>query len=278
MTLLERLATLFPQASRRSVKHWLEAGRVRVNGGVMRDGRAAVAPTDRVELGSPAAGFPAGLGLVHEDDQILVVDKPPGLLTVATERERVRTAYRLVWDYLTGQHPRQRPFIVHRLDRETGGLLVFAKSVTAKRQLQSQFEARTVERIYRALVEGVVKSDGGTLETRLVQDQSLRVRAARPGSRSRRSGEGGRAAVTHYRVVERRHDTTLLELALGTGRRHQIRVQLADLGHPVVGDPLHATRRGLGGRMCLHAMRLGFVHPATGRPVSFKSGAPPGWL
>ena len=267
MTLLERLRELFPGASGRSLKQWLATGRVSVNGRVVRDGRAPVEVSDTVALGGrPRPEFPSSLGLVHEDDALIVIDKPPDLLTIATEHERERTAYRLLWDYLAAQKPPCRPFVVHRLDRETSGLLVFAKSPAAKRRLQSQFEARAVERIYVAVVEGRVEAERGTLRSALAQDRALRVRPAR----------AGKEAVTHYRVLGRRDRTTALELALGTGRRHQIRVQLAALGHPVVGDPLHSRDRS--GRMRLHARRLGFVHPVTGAPVTFESAPPPGWV
>ncbi len=269
MTLLERLGELFPQASRRSLKQWIERGRVEVNGHVVREGRVDVGAGDRIALGRHGAGpFPLALGLVFEDEDLLVIDKPPGLLTIATERERERTAYRLLRDYLQAGQPPRRAFIVHRLDRETSGLLVFAKSVRAKRRLQEQFEAREVERIYVAVVEGRVRDDRGVLTSRLVQDRGLRVRA----------GPRGREAITRYRVRERRSDTTVLELSLGTGRRQQIRVQLADLGHPIVGDRTHGSRSDRRGRLCLHASRLGFVHPESGRRVHFDSAAPAGWV
>jgi 23S rRNA pseudouridine1911/1915/1917 synthase len=269
VNLAERVRALFPEASGRSRKHWLEHGRVEVNGRVVRDGTAPIAPGDRVTLGRHGAvPFPPALGLVHEDEHLVVVDKPAGLLTVATGRERNRTAYRLLWDYLHAQRPPRRPFIVHRLDRETSGLLVFAKSVAAKRHLQTQFEARQVERIYLAVVDGRVTDDEGTLESRLVEDRGLRVR----------SGARGRQAITHYRVRERRRDSTLLELRLGTGRRHQIRVQLAEQGHPIVGDTAHGGPGGRFGRVCLHATRLGFVHPKSGAPMRFERRAPGAWV
>lgn len=267
MTLLERLRALYPEASGRSLKQWLDAGRVAVNGRPARDGRRVVAAGDAVALTARrAAAFPRGLGLVHEDDTLLVVAKPAGLLTVATERERDRTAYRLLWDYLATRG--QRPFIVHRLDRETSGLLVFAKSEETKRALQAQFEARSVERVYLALVEGGPREARGTLESRLAEDRMLRVRSA----------ERGRLAITHFRVIRRRREGTLLELRLGTGRRHQIRVQLAEAGWPIVGDTAHGGPKGAAGRLCLHATRLGFTHPGTGRPVAFDCAPPAGWV
>jgi 23S rRNA pseudouridine1911/1915/1917 synthase len=258
------------------VKHWLEGGRVRVGGVVVRRGDVQVAAGDRVELGAPRPAFPTLLRLVFEDDDILVVDKPPGLLTIATERERERTAYRLLADYL-GAHGRSAParagaprlFIVHRLDRETSGLLVFAKSVAAKRRLQDQFEARGVERRYLALVEGSPRETEGTLTTRLREDRSLRVRRVRDSSE-------GREAITRYRVIERGPAATLVELSLVTGRRGQIRAQLAELGHPIVGDRAYGARHDPARRVCLHATRLGFAHP-RGHRVAFDSPAPPAW-
>jgi 23S rRNA pseudouridine1911/1915/1917 synthase len=269
VTLLDRLRGLFPDASRRSLKQWLEHGRVEVSGRVVRDGRTPVGPADRVTLsGRGHAPFPTALHLVHEDEDLLVIDKPPGLLTIATDRERERTAYRLLSDYLAAQRPSRRLFIVHRLDRETSGLVVFAKSARAKRHLQAQFAGREVQRAYVALVEGRVRDDEGVLESRLVQDRGLRVRA----------GPAGRKAITHYRVRERRRDTSLLDLRLGTGRRQQIRVQLADLGHPVLGDAIHGSRRSPFGRLCLHATALGFTHPGSGSPARFESKPPVAWV
>src|SRR5438034_7620723 len=140
MTLLDRLGILYPESSRRGRKQWLALGRVRVNGEVVRRGDDEVSADDRVELGAPPPPpFPAALRRVYEDDEIVVIDKPPGLLTIATESERERTAYRMLATYVAGQRGR-RLFIVHRLDRETSGVMVFAKSVVAKRALQAQFE------------------------------------------------------------------------------------------------------------------------------------------
>ncbi len=269
VTLAEALRARYPEASRRSLKQWLAHGRVDVNGTVVRDGRVETAPGDRVTLRAHGeVMFPSLIMRVHEDGDLIVIDKPPGLLTIGTEHERQRTAYRLLWIYLGAQRPVRRPFVVHRLDRETSGLIAFAKSPAAKRQLQQQFEARTAERRYVAVVEGAVRGDSGTLESRLAQDEGLRVRSSR----------SGKAAITHYRVLRRRRDTTVLELALGTGRRHQIRVQLAEMGHPIVGDRLHGSGSNLYGRLALHAHRLRLVHPSTGQPVTFESAAPAAWV
>lgn len=273
-TLAERLHAEFPGSSGRSVKQWLAAGRVRLNAQVVRDGRLAVTSRDRVTLGpathrpaAPAA-LPLGLRVVHEDAALIVIEKPPGLLTIATERERGRTAYRVLWDLLAAGRPPSRPFIVHRLDRETSGLLVVARTPAAKAALQAQFAARTVDRGYVAVVEGAMRKDAQTLTDRLEEDAGHRVRIAREPRRH------GREAITRYRVRERGRDATLIDIALGTGRRHQIRVQLAAIGHPVVGDARHGSPRDPLDRVCLHASILGFVHPGSGEPVRFESPAP----
>ena len=265
-TVRDRLRALQAGVSGRTVKQWLEAGRVRVNGAVVRRADTPVAKADRVELGAPPPpAFPAPLRLVHADEQVFVIDKPPGVLTIADAGERHRTAYRLLRDWVEAQGGR-RIFVVHRLDRETSGLLVFARSPEAKEMLQKQFQQRTPERLYQARVEGVVREDEGTLTSRLVEDRSLRVRPTRVADR-------GREAITRYRVLERFADSTLLELKLVTGRRGQIRAQLAALGHPVMGDREYGSRRDPFKRVCLHATRLGFVHPA-GRRVVYESRAP----
>lgn len=266
MRLRDRLRALHPGASGRGIKQWLERGRVRVNSVVVRRGDAPVGPNDSVELGPPVVDFPAPLRLVHEDEHLLVVDKPAGLLTIATESERTQTVYRLLRDWAEAQGE-GRIFVVHRLDRETSGLLVFAKSAAAKQTLQAQFQARMPERVYVARVEGVVRAPEGTLTSRLVEDRALRVRPARDAG-------SGKDAITRYRVLERYPGATLLELALVTGRRGQIRAQLAALGHPIVGDRAYGARGDRRRRVCLHATRLGFVHPSR-RRVVFESPPPP---
>jgi 23S rRNA pseudouridine1911/1915/1917 synthase len=268
-TVRTRLRALYPATSGRRLKGWLEQGRVRVNGAVVRRGDVAIAAGDRVELGAaPPPSLPAPLALVHEDAALIVIDKPAGLLTIADAGERDRTAYRMLRDWLDARAA-GRVFVVHRLDRETSGLIAFARTGAAKEALQGQFKARTAERVYQARVEGVVRDDAGTLTSRLAEDRSLRVRPVE-------TGRPGRAAITRYRVLERGRDETLLEVTLVTGRRAQIRAQLAAAGHPILGDRVYGARRDPLRRLALHATRLGFLHPGGGRVV-FESPPPPGF-
>ena len=264
--LIEQLHSLYPEASRRSLKQWLTSSRVRVNGAVVVRGDVELEPGDRVELASPLPPpIPPPLRLVHEDDEILVIDKPSGILTIATESERERTAYRLLRNWFSRRGASSHLFIVHRLDRETSGLLVFAKSVAAKDHLQAQFAVRTAERLYVALAEGVMRQNEGSFVSRLVETRALRVRIAERGD--------GKEAITRYRVLERRRASTLVELRLVTGRRAQIRAQLAAAGHPIAGDAQYGSRTDPLKRLALHAMRLAFVHPRGSR-VSFESPPP----
>jgi 23S rRNA pseudouridine1911/1915/1917 synthase len=208
--------------------------------------------------------------VLFEDEDVIVVDKPAGLLTMATPRERRRTLYAFLYDLLKRRRPPERIFIVHRLDRDVSGLLVFAKNPEAKEVLQDQFRARRAGRTYVALVEGIVEEDAFTIRSLLAETKALRVYVTDDARR-------GRSAVTHVKVLERGRGRTLLEVRLETGRKHQIRVHLAERGHPVVGDRRYGTPRRGTRQLALHAARLRFKHPRTGRILEFES-PPPRWM
>jgi 23S rRNA pseudouridine1911/1915/1917 synthase len=264
------LAALVPGASGRTRKQMLATGRVRVNGRVVRDPRTALAAGDVVELGDRRREppLPHGLTILHEDADVLVVAKPAGLLTIATPRERTRTAYAALRAHLAARRPPERLFIVHRLDRDASGTLLFAKSPEAKAVLQAAFAARAVERTYLAVVEGRVTRPDGVVDLPLVDRAPGRVRIARD------VGEG-RPAVTRWRRVRTGARRSLLEVRLETGRRNQIRAHLAAIGYPIVGDRLYGDRAPDAGRLLLHACTLGFTHPATGARLRFELPPPP---
>ncbi len=210
--------------------------------------------------------------VVHEDGEIIVADKPAGLLTIGTDRERHRTLYRQLFDRERRRHPGGRVFVVHRLDRDTSGLLVFAKSEKAKRSLQAQFRDRTASRTYHAIVRGSYPRDEDVLKSYLAENSALRVYVTTDPGR-------GKLAITRLRVMRRASAATLLEVILETGRKHQIRVHLAETGHPLLGDRRYGEdRAGPIGRLALHAVSLEIEHPATGRRERFESRPPRAFL
>jgi len=247
----------------------LAAGRVLVNGVVTRRATTRLAAGDVVEIGARETrpDLPAGLALVYEDAQMIVVDKPAGLLTIATAKERERTVYAHLMSYTRARRPPARVFIVHRLDREASGLVAFACSPVAKQALQAQFAEHTVDRTYLAIVEGCPEATAGTIRSRLIEEGPGRVRETR-------DAQQGRAAVTHWRIRDRGVRHTLLEVQIDTGRRNQIRVQLAGIGHPIAGDRLYGATTDPLRRLGLHAHVLGIDHPQTGERLRFVSPPP----
>jgi len=211
--------------------------------------------------------LPGGLAIIHEDRDLIVVDKPPGLLTISTDKEKSRTAYFILTDYVRKgvAKSRNRIFIVHRLDRETSGILIFAKNVEAKFRLQSQWH--DTKKKYLAVVHGRCEKRAETITTYLAEN---RAHGVYPTNDARK----GKLAHTAYKVLKQTKDFSLLEVDLLTGRKHQIRVHLAAIGHPVVGDPRYGKERKARNRLALHAKSISFAHPFSGEPLSFDTKVP----
>ncbi len=264
--------------SRSSAQSLIGAGHVRVND---RRGKAGqrVRAGDEVAVRLPAAsalpppaeGPAVPLTIVYEDAALAVVDKPAGLVVhpapghpVGTMADGLRQRG-TTWSHAGGE---ERPGIVHRLDRDTSGLLVVAKTEAAHRALALQLQRRTLGRVYWALVHGVLREATGRVEAPIGRDRRHRQRMA--------VVDEGRAAVTDFAVMERMRRHTLLEVRLLTGRTHQIRVHLASIGHPIAGDPVYGRRDDpLSPRPALHAQRLAFRHPDDGRLCEFEAPLPP---
>lgn len=208
-----------------------------------------------------------GLAILYEDRDILVVDKPAGLLTVGTDREKARTAYYALTDYVRkgDARSRNRIFIVHRLDRDTSGVLVFAKNAEAKACLQGRWDETTKR--YLAIVHGKCARRTETITTYLAENRAHRVQSTADTTK-------GKLSHTAYVVLKETKDFSLLEVRLLTGRKHQIRVHLADRGHPVVGDKVYGSVVRTHRRLALHASSLSFRHPVTGDKLTFEARAP----
>lgn len=247
----------------------LSSDRVRVNGAPERDAKRTVAPGESVEIAQKAARpIDPRVRILYEDADLIVVDKAAGLLTVPSPEVLFETAETFLNAYLGGTGDDPRVHHVHRLDRDTSGVLVFAKTTYVRDRLQKLFAEHDIERVYVAIVEGKLKEPSGTFRSVLAEDRNLRVRSiADPAE--------GKEAITHYRTTASGRRYSILEVKLETGRRNQIRVHLAEAGHPILGDTMYGKGREESlGRLGLHASILGFVHPRTGKRVTFTSEAP----
>ncbi len=211
--------------------------------------------------------LPKGLSILHEDKDIIVADKPPGLLTMGTEKGASRTVYYYLTDYVRkgNARSRKRIFIVHRLDRDASGILVFAKNETAKHRLQNQWQDATKK--YLALVHGRFEKRSGTIKSYLAENRAFKVYSTTDAAK-------GKLSLTSYTVLKETAHRSLLEINLLTGRKHQIRVHLAESGHPIVGDKKYGKKIKGHSRLELHAFSLAFRHPTTGEMMAFETEMP----
>jgi 23S rRNA pseudouridine1911/1915/1917 synthase len=264
-----------PGYSRSRLQDWIKAGRVLINGEpgrasrLLRDGDLVeVDPAPLAPLIATPEDIP--LHVLYEDDDIVAIDKPAGMVVHAGAGVRSGTLVNALlhrFGSLSTAAGDLRPGIVHRLDRYTSGVLLVAKTDGAHRGLAEQFAARRVRKIYLTLVHGVVKADSGRIDKPIARDPNARVRmTARLQS--------GRHAWTEYRVLRRFPQFTFLEVLIGTGRTHQIRVHLSSIGHPVVGDRLYGAPPQALGRYFLHAASIRFEQPTTGVPIEISSPLP----
>jgi len=280
----QALARLLPQYSRASLQLWIRAERVQVEGRVPRASEK-VRGGERVQIVIPQT--PAGdwaaeaipLDIVYEDDDLLVINKPAGLVVHPGAGNPEGTMLNALLHHAPTLNKLARAGIVHRLDKETSGLLVVAKTEPARLDLIEQLKARTLTREYLALVQGLLVA-GGTVDAPIGRHTQVRTRMA--------VNQGGRPAVSHYRIEKKFRAHTLLRVKLESGRTHQIRVHMAHLKHPLVGDPVYggrlhlpkgaspaliATLQGFK-RQALHAVRLGLVHPVSGKSVEWEAPMP----
>ena len=208
-----------------------------------------------------------GMRIVHEDADLIVIEKGSGLLSIATDKEKVKTAYSMLSEYVKRFDPKNLIFIVHRLDRDTSGLMMFAKSKKVQEVLQKDWNESIIERSYVVVVEGVVEKAEGTVTSWLKENKALVMYSSQ-------NPEDGQKAVTHYKVLKTDKQFSLLEVKLETGRKNQIRVHMKDLGFPVTGDKKYGAKLNPIGQMGLHARVLAFKHPVTGRMLRFDTPIP----
>jgi 23S rRNA pseudouridine1911/1915/1917 synthase len=257
--------------SRTTLKSYLAHRQVFVNGKCITQFNHPLQPGDLVNIGQVPGikelpSLPK-LKIIFEDEHLLVINKESGLLSIATEKEKVMTAYSILSRYVKSSGPNNKIFVVHRLDREASGLMLFSKSQQVQESLQHAWQEAVQERSYAVLVEGCPEQEEGRIESWLKENKNLVMYS------SRTPGEG-QQAISHYRVLKKSGNYSILEVTLETGRKNQIRVHMHDLGHPIAGDKKYGARSNPLHRLGLHARVLHFYHPVTGEEKRFETPVP----
>lgn len=277
MTVLDRLEKLLPQASRTTLREMLRDRRVTVNGLVVTSLKEPITDADKLLVAPKAAGRSAKVisraprppaPIVFEDDDFLIVDKPHGLITSSGPRDRRPTLIGLLRQHFASQK-HVRIGLVHRLDADAGGLIVFSKTDQAHASLKQQFFNHSVERIYAALLDGIPKPPAGRIDTKLVELADGRVRSTTHPTK-------GERAITHYETIQTHAGQAFVRVRLETGRKHQIRAHFAERDCPIVNDRIYCPRFPEA-ELRLRAISLGFIHPSTGRSAKFELPLP-SWI
>jgi 23S rRNA pseudouridine1911/1915/1917 synthase len=272
--LLEFLLKQLADKSRNTVKSLLTNKTISVNGKTVTQHDYPLKIGQSVRIASPEHMLKKQykhLKVLFEDDELIVIDKPAGLLSIATDNEKEKTAYHLMTDYVRLGNPKNRIFVVHRLDRDTSGVLIASKNDKLRQALQENWNELVTRRGYTAVVEGVPKETSGRIQSWLKETKTLLAYSSgTPGD--------GQEAITNYTVTAVSKDYALVKIDIETGRKNQIRVHMKDLGHPISGDKKYGAVKNPLSRLCLHADILEFRHPFTGKIMTFESPVPKSFL
>lgn len=267
--LLEFLRSNLPQLSRTAVKALLKYDQIRLEGTVTNQFDIPVAPGQTISINFSRPWQTLSnprLRIIYEDDDIIVVNKGYGLLSVGTDNKKEGTAYSILRDYLKRLNPANKLFIVHRLDQHTSGLMLFAKNIKAKEAMQHNWNNMVLDRRYATIVEGCPEPAEGVRRSRLLENaQHLMYSTDDPK---------GLEAVTRYKVLKSRNGYSLVDVSLDTGRKNQIRVHMHDMGTPIAGDRRYGAKTSPIHRLALHARTLRFVHPMTHKDMNFSIPLP----
>lgn len=271
--LMEFLMAQMPGKSRNKIKLLLSRKQVLVDGKPISQFNHPLTPGQQVEISKgnqesfKSVKQARELSIVFEDAELIIIEKPAGLLSIGTDKEKRATAYSLLSNYVKEKDPENKIFVVHRLDRETSGLMMFAKSQEVKYHLQELWANTVIERSYIAVVEGHVEKDEGVISSYLVEGKTFKVHSSQ-------NPKSGKKAVTHFKTLQRKRGYSLLKVNLETGRKNQIRVHMQDIGHSIVGDKKYGATVSPLKRLGLHAQQLSFVHPLSRKKIFFESKIP----
>jgi tRNA pseudouridine32 synthase/23S rRNA pseudouridine746 synthase/23S rRNA pseudouridine1911/1915/1917 synthase len=257
--ILDILQKLSPDSSKNTLKSWIEQGRVSIDGRLSLRWNRRVLKGEEVVIRPKTQLVGGGIKLLFEDAHIVVIEKPVKLLSVASETEFEKTAHNIL-----KRRTKKRVWPVHRLDKDTSGVMMFAYTEEARDILKNKFELHDIEREYHGIVQGILTPPVGTWESSLVEDASYFVKSSGIGKR----------AITHYTVISQNATVALVKFKLETGRKNQIRVHCSEAGHPIAGDLKYGSTIRFFKRLCLHASLLGFEHPITKKKMSFNASLP----
>ena len=260
--LIEFLKKMFSNLSKNSVKSLLHNEKVFVNGNMTTKYNYELNVGDVVEIREKIA---KNIDIIYEDKDIIVINKPSGLLTVATEKEKNKTAYHLVMEYLKKKNKNNRIFIIHRLDKDTSGIIMFAKNERAKHLYQDNWNDIVKKRCYYAVIDGKMENKEGTIKSYLKENGNM-VYSVKDRS--------GKLAITEYKVLKERKNISLLDINLKTGRKNQIRVHMKENKTPILGDLKYGEKSKLINRLALHAYKLELVNPVTKKLLTFEINMP----
>ncbi|MBQ7819157.1 MAG: RluA family pseudouridine synthase [Bacteroidales bacterium] len=270
-TLLSYLFKTYSDRSKTTVKSWLSHRQVAINGNPETAFDAPLMPGDKVLINFEK-GFKEfknnRIKIVYEDDYIIVANKGYGLLSVSSDRVKENTAFRILSDYLKEDNPFAKLFVIHRLDRDTSGLIMYAKSEEVQFKLQRSWNEMVLDRRYVAVIHGALEPAEGEISSYLTENSVHHVY-------STTDKEIGQFALTKYKTLQSNSRYSLVELQLSTGRKNQIRVHMSESGHPIAGDKRYGSKDNPLGRLSLHAFRLRFVHPITRQDMLFETPLPP---
>lgn len=260
--LIEFLKKMFSNLSKNSVKSLLYNEKVFVNGNMTTKYNYELNIGDVVEIREKVA---KNIDIIYEDKDIIVINKPSGLLTVATEKEKNKTAYHLVMEYLKKKNKNNRIFIIHRLDKDTSGIIMFAKNERAKHLYQDNWNDIVKKRCYYAVIDGKMENKEGTIKSYLKENGNM-VYSVKDRS--------GKLAITEYKVLKERKNISLLDINLKTGRKNQIRVHMKENKTPILGDLKYGEKSKLINRLALHAYKLELINPVTKKLLTFEINMP----
>ena len=260
--LIEFLKKMFSNLSKNSVKSLLHNEKVFVNGNMTTKYNYELNIGDVVEIREKVA---KNIDIIYEDKDIIVINKPSGLLTVATEKEKNKTAYHLVMEYLKKKNKNNRIFIIHRLDKDTSGIIMFAKNERAKHLYQDNWNDIVKKRCYYAVIDGKMENKEGTIKSYLKENGNM-VYSVKDRS--------GKLAITEYKVLKERKNISLLDINLKTGRKNQIRVHMKENKTPILGDLKYGEKSKLINRLALHAYKLELINPVTKKLLIFEASMP----